>query len=166
MDYGMIGKIEKAKRYAEEPERITLHSFTAEIRGDNDTYIVTFSPEGWDCSCSAFKGHGNCAHVMTMEVLLKPMLKREPMPYYHGQNIVSDVEKAHRYALQPDRIHFKALEVSFHGENSDHQTTLTGDMWHCNCDFHHSRGVCSHSMAMEKILKGMVPVTSVVVPAE
>ena len=35
MDYGLIGKIEKAKRYAEERERIQFSSFTARIKGDN-----------------------------------------------------------------------------------------------------------------------------------
>ena len=29
MDYGMIGKIEKARRYAEEPERITFKIFNS-----------------------------------------------------------------------------------------------------------------------------------------
>lgn len=162
MDYGMIGKIEKAKRYAEEPDRVTISSFTTEIHGDNDNYTVTFGPEGWDCSCSTFKTHGNCAHVMTMELLLKAMLKREPTHYYPGQNIYSDVEKANRYAAQTDRIHFLSIDVSFRGENSDHQTTLHDGTWDCSCDFHRSRAVCCHTMALERMLKGMVPVTSIV----
>jgi hypothetical protein len=34
MDYGMIGKIEKAKRYAEEPERFQFDRFAITFRGD------------------------------------------------------------------------------------------------------------------------------------
>ena len=34
---------------------------------------------------------------MALESLFKPMLKRRPLPYAPGQNIVSDVEKAKRY---------------------------------------------------------------------
>jgi hypothetical protein len=163
MDYGMIGKIEKAKRYAQEPERVTFVSFTVEIRGDNNAYVVTLAPDGWDCSCSGFRAHGICPHVMAMERLLKPMLKREPLPYATGQNIVSDIEKAKRYAEETDRIHFSALEVNFRGDNSDHHTSLHDDAWSCNCDFFGSRGVCCHSMAMERLLKGMVPVSNLLV---
>ncbi len=32
MDSGLIGKIEKAKRYAEEKDRITINTFEAKIR--------------------------------------------------------------------------------------------------------------------------------------
>ncbi|MDX2161411.1 MAG: SWIM zinc finger family protein [bacterium] len=162
MDYGMIGKIEKAKRYAAEPERVTIQSFTVHIQGDNDSYTLHYGPEGWDCSCATFKGHGNCAHIMTMELLLKPMLKREPVQYYPGQNIVSDVEKARRYAQQTDRIRFSDLDVMFRGENSEHHTMLGDGVWNCTCDFHRSRAVCCHTMALERILSGMVPVTSVI----
>jgi len=35
MDYGMIGKIEKAKRYAEERDRIRFNQFSVTFDGDN-----------------------------------------------------------------------------------------------------------------------------------
>jgi hypothetical protein len=39
MDYGMIGKIEKAKRYAEErADRIRFVSFTVEVNGSNSKH--------------------------------------------------------------------------------------------------------------------------------
>ena len=118
MDYGMIGKIEKAKRYAQQPERMTFLSLAVEFKGDNSTYNLHLGPEGWDCSCSGFRTHGMCPHVMTMEKLFKPMIKRSPLPYAAGQNVVSDVEKAMRYAEEPDRIQFKSFEVTFDGDNS------------------------------------------------
>ena len=40
MDSGMIGKIEKAKRYAEEKDRITLNNFQATFKGDNNDHVV------------------------------------------------------------------------------------------------------------------------------
>jgi hypothetical protein len=163
MDYGMIGKIEKAKRYAEERERITFLSLTTEFKGDNSTYRISLGPEGWDCSCPGFRAHGICPHVMTLERQFKPMLKRTPLPYAPGQNVVSDVEKAMRYADEPDRILFKAFEVTFDGDNSTHKTTYQGDAWHCDCSFFASRGVCCHTMAMERVLKGMVETTAAVV---
>ena len=60
-----------------------------------------------------------------MEKLFKPMIKRNPLPYAPGQNVVSDVEKAMRYADEPDRIQFKAFEVTFDGDNSAHHTSLS-----------------------------------------
>ena len=36
MRSSLIGKIEKAKRYAQEPERVTFSGFTAVFRGEND----------------------------------------------------------------------------------------------------------------------------------
>ena len=157
MDYGMIGKIEKAKRYAQQPERITFLSLAVEFKGDNDTYRICLGPEGWDCSCSGFRTHGMCPHVMSMEKLFKPMIKRSPLPYAPGQNVVSDVEKASRYAEEPDRIQFKSFEVTFNGDNSAHHTVFHDSAWTCDCSFFASRGVCCHTMAMERVLKGMIP---------
>ncbi len=37
MQSSLIGKVEKAKRYAEEPERVTISNFSAEFRGENDS---------------------------------------------------------------------------------------------------------------------------------
>jgi len=154
MDYGMIGKIEKARRYAEEPQRITFKSLTAEFRGDNNNYTLSLADDGWHCSCPGFHAHHICPHIMTMEKLFRPMLKREPMPYAPGQNVVSDVEKAKRYADERDRIQFQTFEAIFHGENSEHHFGYANLQWHCDCDFFKSRGVCSHTMAMERILSG------------
>lgn len=156
MDYGMIGKIEKAKWYAAHPERATFHTFTAEFKGDNSSYTLHLSPDGWDCTCGGFKNHGICPHIMAFERMLKPMLKRAPLAYAPGQNVVSDVEKAVRYAEEPDRVNFFAFDVTFQGENSEHHTTFHGDHWECDCDFFRSRRVCSHTMAMERMLKGML----------
>ncbi len=156
MDYGMIGKIEKAKWYAAHPERATFNSFTVEFKGDNSTYTLELSPGGWHCSCSGFRTHSICPHVMALEKLLKVMLKREPLAYAQGQNVVSDVDKAMRYSEESDRINFSSFDVTFQGENGDHHTMFHGDSWACDCDFFHSRKVCSHTMAMERILKGML----------
>ena len=43
MDYGMIGKIEKAKRYAEERHRFNFDDFHVKFHGDNNEHDVTFN---------------------------------------------------------------------------------------------------------------------------
>ncbi len=160
MDYGMIGKIEKARRYAEEPKRITFKSLKVEFRGDNNTYTITLDDTGWNCTCPGFHSHHICPHIMTLEKLFQPMLKRSALPYAPGQNVVSDVEKAKRYSDEKDRIRFTEFEVTFHGENSEHQFGYEMGNWHCDCDFYHSRNVCSHTMALERILSGMLAVVT------
>jgi hypothetical protein len=157
MDYAMIGKIEKAKRYAGEPERITFHHFTLEFKGDNSSYIITYSAEGWDCTCPGFRAHGICPHIMSIERVFEKMLKRPPLPYAPGQNVVSDIEKAKRYSEEPDRLLFINFDVTFAGENGEHHTSWDAENgWDCSCDFYKSRGTCCHTMALERILQGMI----------
>lgn len=160
MDYGMIGKIEKAKRYAGEPERITFHTLVAQMQGDNDLYSIHLTPEGWDCTCPGYKSYHICPHVMMLEKLLKPMLKRPPLPYTQGQNVVSDVDKANRYAGETDRLHITGFTASFHGDNGDYELRFEDGAWDCTCDFFHSRNVCCHTLALEQILKGMIEVNA------
>lgn len=77
MDYGMIGKIEKAKQYAsEKDERINFQSLQVTILGDNDvTHLVKYDKGRWDCDCNYFKSHQLCSHTMTMERILGSMVQ-------------------------------------------------------------------------------------------
>lgn len=74
MDYGMIGKIEKAKRYAEERDRIKFTSLTVTFQGENNPHTVTFADNKWACDCSFFQSRGVCSHSMALERLLDGML--------------------------------------------------------------------------------------------
>jgi hypothetical protein len=74
MDYGMIGKIEKAKRYAEERDRIQFESFQAIIAGTNNTHRVEFNNGVWKCDCNFFITRGVCSHTMALERILIDML--------------------------------------------------------------------------------------------
>ena len=67
MDSAMIGKIEKSKRYAEEPERITIRQLRVDFAGDHDTYQVSFEDGNWTCGCRFFAQRGVCSHTMTLE---------------------------------------------------------------------------------------------------
>ena len=93
---------------------------------------------------------------MALEILFKPLLKRPPAPYAPGQNIVSDVEKAHRYSQEHDRIRIVSFDCRFEGYNKEHRVTYDRGAWTSTASFFAQRGVCSHTMALEKILKGFV----------
>jgi hypothetical protein len=76
MDYGMIGKIEKARIYAEERERIQFQSLHVNIRGDNDmTHDVRYNGGRWLCDCDFFQTRGVCSHTMAMERVLANMVE-------------------------------------------------------------------------------------------
>jgi hypothetical protein len=74
-----------------------------------------------------------------------------------NSSLIGKIEKAHRYALQPERITFTSFEATFRGENDSHTVSLENGKWHCTCHFFVGWNVCSHTMAMEKILKPMLP---------
>ena len=79
MNSSMIGKIEKAHRYAHELDRVRINMFDATISGDNDQYHVRLTPDGWECSCHTFQSHilETCSHVMAMQLVLTQMLSEE-----------------------------------------------------------------------------------------
>lgn len=156
MDASMINKIQKASEYASQPERATFISLIVEFNGANSSHRVSLDKEGWSCSCSGYSHYQICPHIMALEILFKPLLKRQPVPYAPGQNIVSDVEKAHRYSQERDRIRIARFECRFEGYNKDHRVTYDQGAWTSTASFFAQRGVCSHTMALEKILKGFV----------
>jgi hypothetical protein len=75
MDYGLIGKIEKAKRYAEERERIEFKQFQVQFKGDNNDHTVTYQDSEWHCTCDFFQTRGRCSHTMALEQILSGMVE-------------------------------------------------------------------------------------------
>jgi len=71
----MIGKIEKARRYAEEPDRAQIQQLSVKFEGEHDTYHVSFADGEWSCDCHSFSALqlGTCSHIMAMERLLDGM---------------------------------------------------------------------------------------------
>jgi hypothetical protein len=74
MDYGMIGKIEKAKRYAEDRKRFRFNKFDVTFHGDNNEHHVSFEDATFSCDCEFFLTHKRCGHTMALEILLKEMI--------------------------------------------------------------------------------------------
>ena len=83
MDSGMIGKIEKAILYSQEPERITFENFNVTFEGDHKDHEIGYNQGSWTCDCKFFESRGVCSHVMTMERILIGSVKPAeavPMP--------------------------------------------------------------------------------------
>lgn len=79
MRSSLIGKIEKAKRYAQEPERITFSGFTVVFHGKNDDHKISYSKGKWHCTCYFFSQWETCSHVMALQQILDKMLPKEAL---------------------------------------------------------------------------------------
>lgn len=77
MHSDLIGKIEKARRYAQEPERIALDELKAQFRGGNNDHQVTLSAGQWTCDCDFYRMRHTCAHIMAFQKIFSPMLSQE-----------------------------------------------------------------------------------------
>ena len=80
MQSSLISKIEKAKRYAQEPERVSLNNLTAAFRGNHDCYTLSYNEERWHCSCHFFSTWQTCSHIMAMQRMLGQMLPESVAP--------------------------------------------------------------------------------------
>jgi len=74
MDSGMIGKIEKAKRYAHERNRIHFREFTVTFDGENNPHTVHYVNSELKCDCEFFITHSRCSHTMALEMILEGMI--------------------------------------------------------------------------------------------
>ena len=81
MDSGMIGKIEKAKRYAAEGrDRFQFESFVVNVEGENNLHRVAFDNGKMSCDCNFFQTRGRCSHTMALEFMLESMLSATEEP--------------------------------------------------------------------------------------
>ncbi len=78
MNSSLISKIEKARRYAAEPERAQIEVLHIRFRGDHDVYDVHFDRGTWSCTCHSFEalGVGTCSHIMAIERMLGVLAPR------------------------------------------------------------------------------------------
>ena len=74
MQSSMIGKVEKAMRYAHEPDRVKIGRLTATFTGDNGSHTVSLDADQWHCDCHLFESAGGCSHTLAIQKILDPML--------------------------------------------------------------------------------------------
>jgi hypothetical protein len=159
MHSDLIGKIDKARHYAKEPERFALDVLEVAFHGGNHDHTLTLADGAWSCDCTAFHRHHTCAHMMALQRILAPMLSnkaREAVPLAMHSELISMIEKSRRYADESQRIKIRALRGSFHGSNNDHALDLTDDVWSCDCTSFRLYQTCAHVMALQKILGTML----------
>ena len=77
MDSSIIGKIDKARRYAEEKNRVAITSLKATFQGNHNKYEVEYDTGVWQCRCHFFSTRGLCSHTMALQRMLDEMLVGE-----------------------------------------------------------------------------------------
>jgi hypothetical protein len=90
----MMGKVEKAMRYAHEPDRVKLQRFDATFVGDNGSHRVSLEDDRWHCDCHLFASAGGCAHTLAAQKMLDPMLSetaKETTLYSHVEEVTAGV---------------------------------------------------------------------------
>ena len=160
MHSDLIGKIEKARHYAQEPQRFTIDSLQATFHGGNHDHIITLEHGDWQCDCVACQRHHTCAHIMALQKMLLPMLSeqaRADVPLAMNSELISIIEKSRHYAHEPQRVSIQSLQGRFHGSNNDHSLSLSAGLWLCDCTTFRLYQTCAHVMALQKILMPMLP---------
>jgi len=79
MNSGLIGKIDKAKKYAEERHRMHVSALNVLFDGENDTHSVNLDGDAWKCTCDFFHGWGACAHTMALERVFEGMVPQSSL---------------------------------------------------------------------------------------
>ncbi len=72
-------------------------------------------------------------------------------------SMIGKIAKAKQYSHEPERLKISGLQATFHGEHDNYTLSFTEDKWACSCHFFQMRDVCSHVMAVENLLSGMMP---------
>jgi hypothetical protein len=79
MRSSLIGKIEKAKIYAQEPQRVTFSALSVDFRGAHNIHKLNYQDGKWHCSCDFFSQWGTCSHTMALQQMLSKMLPQEAL---------------------------------------------------------------------------------------
>jgi hypothetical protein len=74
------------------------------------------------------------------------------------------IDKAHRYAEEPERVQLARLEALVRGDNSDHTVKLGDGRLSCDCDHYEHERLCAHILTVERVLKLYIPANSAPFP--
>jgi hypothetical protein len=71
--------------------------------------------------------------------------------------MIGKIQKSKHYAGERERFQFKSFELTFDGDNNPHAIKFDNGAFNCDCEFFLSHGHCAHTMALEILLKDMIP---------
>lgn len=71
-------------------------------------------------------------------------------------NSIGKKQKTSRISRDRTTIQFNDFRVEIEGENASHVVIFSNGVFTCDCEFFKSRKRCTHTMALEMILEGML----------
>lgn len=71
-------------------------------------------------------------------------------------SLIRMVHKAQNYAREPERVSVSQLGAFFEGKHDCYTINYDEGNWKCSCDHFRAQLFCSHIMAVERMLKGMI----------
>lgn len=75
MNAAFMRKVEKAKGYALQRERVSFVNYRARFQGDNGDHSISYDNGAWDCDCDYLRGRPTCVHIMALQMMLAEMLE-------------------------------------------------------------------------------------------
>jgi hypothetical protein len=81
-----------------------------------------------------------------------------------NSGLIGKVAKSKTYAQERTRMRVQRLRVDFRGENNTYRVAFEEEGWRCTCDFFSGWGACAHTMALERVLDGMIPAAQPLAP--
>ena len=72
-------------------------------------------------------------------------------------SLIGKVQKAQLYAQEKERVIISSFKATFQGGHDSYEIRYDEGAWYCSCKHFGEDGFCSHTMAVEKMMEGMVP---------
>lgn len=72
-------------------------------------------------------------------------------------SLIGKIQKANLYAREPERVTFQEFTAAFRGEHDSYEVRYREGKWDCTCHFFPGYGICSHVMALQKLIAPMLP---------
>lgn len=72
-------------------------------------------------------------------------------------SFIGKIQKANMYAREPERLTLSDFTATFRGEHDSYDVAYREGHWSCACHSFPMSGICSHVMAIQKLVGPMLP---------
>lgn len=77
MQSTVLAKAEKARRYAEEPDRLRITRLEATFEAGGGSHVLAYGADGWACDCEFFGQQRVCQHTEAASRMLDAHLPED-----------------------------------------------------------------------------------------
>jgi len=80
MQSTIVTKAEKARRYAQEPDRLRITVIEATFEAGGGSHVLCLGADGWACDCEFFVANDVCPHAEAASRMLDAHLVEAAKP--------------------------------------------------------------------------------------